>query len=81
MPNADACCIVSLMTNAVTYTISNNTVVDTISGEPVSAVFDSRDQALACLDACESLPRDEQRKLRAGKRPAPGCDWLIPMAR
>lgn len=53
-------------------------VIDTWTGEPVSPPMQSRQAAYDLALECEKLSKPERRKLRIGKRPAPGCGWLLP---
>lgn len=52
-------------------------VIDELSGEAVSPALDTRERAHDVMTACDALSKDEQRRLRAGVRPAPGCEWLF----
>lgn len=54
-------------------------VIDTWdTEEPVSPPMQSRQAAYDLALECEKLTKTERQKLRIGKRPAPGCSWLIP---
>lgn len=52
-------------------------VVDQLSGEVVSPPFATREAAWQLMQELDALPAEEQRLIRAGKRPAPGCEFLV----
>lgn len=91
LTDAHAVCITSLMNTTTNtgaasgdYRIEENGafyVIDTLSGESVSPPMRTRESAFDLKAKIEALPASERARLRAGKRPAPGCDWLIPGAR
>ena len=56
-------------------------VASTISGETISATFATRELAWQCIQQIRALPENEQRAIVAGRRVAPGCDWLVERTR
>lgn len=48
-----------------------------LTGDAVSPPYTDRGEALAKAREIEALPTDERRLVLAGRKPAPGCDWLI----
>jgi hypothetical protein len=48
-----------------------------MSGE-VAPLALTRERAVKLRDAIRALDEHDFRRLRAGMRPAPGCEWLIP---
>jgi hypothetical protein len=48
-----------------------------LTGDTVSPPYTDRGVALTKAREIEALPEDERRLVLAGRKPAPGCDWLI----
>lgn len=48
-----------------------------LSGETCSPPYTDRGATIAKAEEIEALPADERAAVLAGRRPAPGCVWLV----